>query len=318
MTYVELINRINRVFPSTVDCDYRDVQSEEIWRKVYNLLSKLDILSKFDDKELIKLREKVTEEQKKNYRRKNIIEANRVGEYDYGYDQNNYIIKQSVLRMKEHVLNTIIDKARLRYDLIMDEYDQYNSNMGEVKEIEDLSNSVEIEDYITKLLTVSKEDNDYYRFEASLFTKNILLNYGFNPKSSELTYFINTITNKIEGILFSDSNYVEDKKDKRYIESSKLNQKSIKELAEYISTMMRKCLQNRKKEEFTIAPSEPKKERISERIDRIVDYQKQTEEQQRLVDRNKKIVAELYRLREKQDLLEKELEENTKKMSGKR
>ena len=37
-----------------------------------------------------------------------------------------------------------------------------------------------------------------------------------------------------------------------------------------------------------------------------------------LLDRNKKIVAELYRLREKQDLLEKELEENTKKMSGKR
>ena len=45
MTYFEIIKRVDRIFPSTVEFDYRDVTVEELWRKVYNLFGKLDILN---------------------------------------------------------------------------------------------------------------------------------------------------------------------------------------------------------------------------------------------------------------------------------
>ena len=164
MTYVEIINRVNRVFPSTVDCDYREIPFEDLWRKVYDLLEKIKIINKFDDRELAEIREGIAFEQKKNFRRKNIVEMNRGADYDYGFDQNNYVIKQSVLRMKDFVLNKIIEKARFNYDLVIDEQDGFNSNMGTIKQIEELSNSEDIKEYLTKLLTKSKEDNDFFRF----------------------------------------------------------------------------------------------------------------------------------------------------------
>ena len=331
MTFMEISDRLNILFPPTTDFDYRDLVPEKLWRKVYDFIEKIGLLSKYTDEELIEIRKIITSEQKNNYHKKAVIKNNVVSnaEYSYekngvdvrqniyGFDQNNYVIKQSVLRMKECVFTSILKKSRLRLDLITDEFDDmYNRNMGSLQDIKKHSYEEEIELYLVKLLTVSKEDNDFYRFKVDLFVRNVLLNFGFYPKSNYLTNFINTITNKIEGILFSDSNYVEDKKDTRYIDSSKLNQKSIKELAECISTMMIKCLKKRQDEEFTIAPSEPKNERISKRVGHIVDYQKQIEEQQRLLDRNKKIVAELCRLREKKNRLEKELEENTAKMAS--
>lgn len=317
MTYIGIVKKVNSVFPSTADVDYREVQSEELWRKVYDCIRDLGLLEKFTDDELKVIREYVTTEQKKNYHKKAVVKMNIGSDYNYGYDQNNYYFKQSVLRMKNYVLNTIITKARYHFDLVMDEFDSYDKNIGSIKEIEDYISIERIEKYLGKLLKISKEDNDYYRLELSLFVKDIFLNYGLNPSSSNLTKLANELTNRIDDVITVASN-----EDEHTIKNTKL---AVKDLANFLHTALRQYLQNRKKDEYTVVPKEGKKTTKADgsrslkesRGEELRSLYKQYEEQQKLLARNGRIIEELKTLEEKRAALEEELRENNRRMSSK-
>lgn len=253
-TYFEVLDKLDEIMPETTDFDYTKLTAEELWQKVSNLLSEIGIFQKLSEKEIENLK-KLIDRQEVLYGRMTARVHNSLR--SEGFDQNNYFLKTTVLWMKTRLTDLIIEKGY--YDLEYADY-EYRDNIGTIDEIEAHISPEKIEEYISKLLTVSTEvrDNPSMSDAHMVIIQSIFQHFGIKKeqfKPDELDNIIRSKLNKATSqsmIYFADFNGgSENVYESRFNaeQYKQLMKESTKEIVDKLVEVTKKKLQSRKKRE---------------------------------------------------------------------
>lgn len=180
-TYFSIIKKLDEILPSTVELDYTTVNPEELWEKIYNLLDSVGLVQRMSESDLNDLKSNIIYFQGSNYGKTHTVMMNVNSEF--GFDQNNYFVKNNVVSMRNAVMKIIEKKCIISWN------EHYDDRCGTVEEIDKIVAPDEIRKYIVELLTFTKEKNDSYRIETSMYVKDILLRYGLFCGVSEKEMF---------------------------------------------------------------------------------------------------------------------------------
>ena len=76
LSYIEIIKKIDETFPVISEFDYRSLSIEDMWNRVYDLMSETGLLSKMDSSEIQQLKVKIQSYQKSILDQVELIERN--------------------------------------------------------------------------------------------------------------------------------------------------------------------------------------------------------------------------------------------------
>lgn len=228
-SYIEIVKMLDEILPATTCLDYTQVLPEELWAKVDNLLLTIGLKDDFLIKEIEVLKDSVLSIQRINYNKKTTVIQNSNQDKDYGFNQNNYWIKNKVFEIRKQIMDFIIDKSYFEYAMASTEGSAYGERIGNIEEIEDFIQPVRIRNYVTEILTMSKEKNDKYRLEPYMIVKEILTHYGIQKEE----YNIDKVEQYLANVLTDTVIYIN-----AHSESGR--QPTVKEQEEKINTCINK------------------------------------------------------------------------------
>ena len=157
MNYIEMIKRVDEVFPQTADFDYSTLSTDEMSERIQKLLKDLDVYRRLSEGELKYLDGVLAQWYGPVFTNKSFVLGRRGnGENYLDYDQFNQYLKRNVLYVKNYVMKLIT-----KY--IKNPYNSYSvEQTGSIEEIEEHIKPENITEYITKLFTISKENGTLY------------------------------------------------------------------------------------------------------------------------------------------------------------
>lgn len=210
LSYIEIIKKIDEVFPLVSKFDYTKISPEELWDKLYDALDEIRLIDRLDEGELDELRKHITFQQQYVYGRTYTVHSNVASSREHGFNQKNYFINNNVMQMREEVFELLEEKHMIRFvrpgirhyqgeDLI----EEYSDNMGSTDEVREYIEPESIEDYIKELFDFTKEDNDNFNVDVLLLYRTIMHHYGFNADADELDF-----SGKFEEAILAASNSV--------------------------------------------------------------------------------------------------------------
>lgn len=238
LSYIEIIKKIDEVFPLVSKFDYTKISPEELWDKLYDALDEIGLIDRLDEGELDKLRTNITSPQGYVYGRTYTVHSNVASSREHGFNQKNYFINNYVMQMREEVFELLEEKHMIRFvrpgirryqgkDLI----EEYSDNMGSTDEVRKYIKPESIEDYIKELFDFTKEDNDNFNVDVLLLYRTIMHHYGFNADYRDLDF-----SGKFEEAILAASNpvYLNGVLDGTTLNESRFREKIVEVIKELI------------------------------------------------------------------------------------
>ena len=210
LSYIEIIKKVDEVFPLVSKFDYTKISPEELWDKLYDALDEIGLIDRLDEGELDELRKHITFQQGNVYGRTYTVHSNVASGREHGFNQKNYFINNKVMQMREDVFELLEEKHMIRFvrpgirryqgsNLI----EEYSDNMGSTDEVREYIKPEFIEDYVKELFDFTKEDNDNFNVDVLLLYRTIMHHYGFNADYGDLDF-----SGKFEEAILAASNPV--------------------------------------------------------------------------------------------------------------
>lgn len=238
LSYIEIIKKIDEVFPLVSKFDYTKISPEELWDKLYDALDEIGLIDRLDEGELDELRKHITFQQQYVYGRTYTVHSNVASSREHGFNQKNYFINNNVMQMREEVFELLEEKHMIRFvspgirhyqgeDLI----EEYSDNMGSTDEVREYIEPESIEDYIKELFDFTKEDNDNFNVDVLLLYRTIMHHYGFNADVGDLDF-----SGKFEEAILAASNpvYLNGVLDGTTLNESRFREKIVEVIKELI------------------------------------------------------------------------------------
>ncbi|MBR3161314.1 MAG: hypothetical protein IKF19_01120 [Bacilli bacterium] len=341
MNYIEMIKKVDEVFPQTTDFDYRTLPTNEMLERIETLLKDLDVYGRLSEEELKHLNNVLTQWYSPVLTNKSFVLGRRDnGENYLDYDQSNQYIKRNVLHVKNYVMELItnyINNPNNSYSV---------EQTGSIGEIEEHINPENITKYITKLFTISKEKGTSYDSDILLseIITDITYHYGikkemgeegsrlirekFDNAVRESSAYSADVTN-LDGMAFHSSVSQDSEQFKAEIG------KSIKDIIKYVETVTGKRLDELKEREKRRAErqaqstiTESRKDsyenggdvslylNFAETVEKYERIQGLIKRQNEIMKRIAAIEAEKKKLEAEKRELEEEFKENDKVIKG--
>ena len=113
LSYIEIVKKIDGTFPLISEFDYRNLSFEDMWNKVYALISEIGLLPKMDSSEIYRLKTKI-----QDYHNRILEQADMVAKNPEltGYTQDNYYIGECVLLMKSAITSLLQQKLMIFFE----------------------------------------------------------------------------------------------------------------------------------------------------------------------------------------------------------
>ncbi len=179
ISYIELMEAIEEAIPQTTDFDYRNITAQDIWKRVTELLEKTGLSDKFTAREKHEFENEIKEQlsyMEFSYRD---LKNN---EY---FDQNNDILKQGVITLRNIVRKKVTSKAGIKNTdfASTSEYEgtqKYGEAIGTDEEITKYTSQQSVSEYIRKLLTTTKAAYyDKFAIDPERIVQEIYKHFGF-------------------------------------------------------------------------------------------------------------------------------------------
>ena len=211
--YIEVIKKMDETFPLISKFDYRNLSAEEMWNKVYALISEIGLLSKMDSVEIQNLESIIHDYQNRIL---DTVELDKNNSKYTGYKQDNFLIWDCVLRMKSNITSLMKQKNLISF------VERYNPNspgylyeMGSDDEIKKFIEHDSIYKYVQGHMLFSKNDQQKCYVNGFLVLEIICNHFGLEPdlefglkfhklfssaleQSEDLTSLINEVVSYVE------------------------------------------------------------------------------------------------------------------------
>ena len=254
LSYIEIVKKIDETFPLISEFDYRNLSFEDMWNKVYALISEIGLLPKMDSSEIYRLKTKI-----QDYHNRILEQADMVAKNPEltGYTQDNYYIGECVLLMKSAITSLLQQKLMIFFEDIesLDEPNNlgYCYEMGSIDEIRQFIDHDSIHKYVQDHLVFVKMDQQDYEINEYNVLDDICEHFGLEADLSFKNKFYNMFFVALYKSEISTGNSFYDDVEKRFIretshDSSRFNKELealVKEVTYYIELNAKKCLVNR-------------------------------------------------------------------------
>lgn len=242
ISYIKFISLLDEILPQTTELDYTKIPPKDLIDKIKNFIN-----TYYPNNNQSKLN-KVLDDIEYNilnnlYNKKThvFMNATRDNPEDYGFDQNNYYIKEQVLTMKRAIIRYIYGPDELllcwRKSTPPDYEEQksylaYDEKFGSVEEIREFIKRENIEKYITSTLTITKESEDgtpgimdTYRVAGDILNHFGLV--GGGSYSDEFKKVKKEIENILYEAMYKSTTYKWDYKYKGQISSAHIDMNQV-------------------------------------------------------------------------------------------
>ena len=255
LSYIDIIKKIDETFPVISEFDYRSLSIEDMWNKVYALISETGLLSKMDSSEIQKLKDDIQDYHISILHQANMATRNPEGYI--GYSQNNYYIGECVLLMKKAIISLMEQKQMIFFEKIENLDDPNNlgylNEMGSVDEIRQFIDHDSIHKYVQDHLVFVKMDQQDFKINKCNVLDDICKHFGLEADLSFKNKFYNMFFIALYESEISTGNSFYDDVEKRFIretshDSFRFNKELealVKEVTYYIELNAKKCLVNR-------------------------------------------------------------------------
>lgn len=208
--YVQIVERVDEVFPQTTDFDYRTLTPELMWGKVKDLLEDIGILTRMSNEDAMYLQKYIMSEQRIVHDNTSAVLGKRDSET---YDQNNYFLKYKILNMKNKVMKNIVkyghfELAEALKDNIYD--GTYDVEVhGSIDELEELTDRDNIAEYIGKLFSMTVESFDAYSNTSMTLDQIIMdIKYHYGLKEDDSYEFSSKIKKEFDKVVRSATKFI--------------------------------------------------------------------------------------------------------------
>lgn len=239
MKYLEIVKKIDELLPSTVDCDYREVDPEKLGQEIIKFLATICVDDVIASDELIEVKNNIVRIQTNNYIKINNFKLKSINPPPIKGSQNSYSIKENVLQMKQKVLYFIITKLGI-VDKFVEGENVLSEEIGDQNDLfQLLKNKKDIKQYLNNLFSFSNVLSKFDGIkigntilDVELFVNDILLRFGISPNNP----IKKDLYEQVEKIIFSDASFYEEPTKSAIIEKNNM----INEIANLISSTLRK------------------------------------------------------------------------------
>ena len=212
-SYIEMVKKIDETFPLISKFDYRNLSVEEMWNKVYALISEIGLLSKMDPVEIQHLESIIHDYQNRIL---DTVEFDKNNSKYTGYKQDNFLIGECVLRMKSDITSLMKQKNLISFVEVYDPNSPgYLYEMGSDDEIKKFIERDSIYKYVQEHMLFSKNDQQKLDVDGFLVLNDICNHFGLEPdlefrikfhklfsyaleQSEDLTSLINEVVSYVE------------------------------------------------------------------------------------------------------------------------
>ena len=190
MKYLEIVKKIDELLPSTVDCDYREVDPEKLGQEIIKFLATICVDDVIASDELIEVKNNIVRIQTNNYIKINNFKLKSINPPPIKGSQNSYSIKENVLQMKQKVLYFIITKLGI-VDKFVEGENVLSEEIGDQNDLfQLLKNKKDIKQYLNNLFSFSNVLSKFDGIkigntilDVELFVNDILLRFGISPNN---------------------------------------------------------------------------------------------------------------------------------------
>lgn len=239
MKYLEIVKKIDELLPSTVDCDYREVDPEKLGQEIIKFLATICVDDVIASDELIEVKNNIVRIQTNNYIKINNFKLKSINPPPIKGSQNSYSIKENVLQMKQKVLYFIITKLGI-VDKFVEGENVLSEEIGDQNDLfQLLKNKKDIKQYLNNLFSFSNVLSKFDGIkigntilDVELFVNDILLRFGISPNNP----IKKDLYEQVEKIIFSDASFYEEPTESAIIEKNNM----INEIVNLISSTLRK------------------------------------------------------------------------------
>ena len=204
--FIEVMQQIDAILPSTNDKNYRRVSSDELWQDIQSLLETLGLAQA---PEVAELKKNIMEIQKRNS--ENLTTRLNPRSFAQTFDPNIDWVKAGVEIIKTSLQEFIVNKL-FSNSLISDSKDGNPNSLGTDEQMLAYASKENISNYVKNLLAVTNHWGRA-RIDSSIVSKDIMLHYGIDAGNYQNGAAYTEIKNLLEAATNRDSVI-----DTRYVE----------------------------------------------------------------------------------------------------